>query len=378
MVKTLTTFDEWVDLFKEWQEDIGLRHPVVQGYKFETKFGDLPTTEIQFGHFAGRRKWEKIREIPDQRIKDALLHLIVYQGDTEFASVEQQRRLFETAPTEYDLKTLARVMLEEMRHGWQMSHLLMEHFGHAGMLEARKLLERRSFQQDRLLGSFNIDVANWLDFFAYTQFIDRDGKFQLQMLSSSAFAPLARSMFPMLKEEAFHLGTGNSGLRRTIKAGKVPIDIIQRYFNKWIPTAFDLFGTDHSSSAHWFYLWGLKGRFDEGREKSPADMERLNEEARELYRQECEALIGRLNQGLRPDSPKLVCPDIRFNRSIGEHANRHYALDGTPLGREEYDSYLKSVLPSEGDERRLQAILREGAWIAPPGQEKPDESSGGS
>ncbi len=201
--------------------------------------------------------------IPDQRIRDALLNLIVYQGDTEFASVEQQRALLQNAPSDYDLFALMRVMSEEMRHGWQMSYLLCQHFGDEGKREAQKLLERRAEEGQRLLGSFNEIVENWLDFFTYTQFIDRDGKFQLKMLSTSAFHPLARSMGPMLKEESFHLGTGNNGLLRIVKAGKIPPEIMQRYFNKWIPTAFDLFGTDNSSSAHWAYVWGLKGRFNE-------------------------------------------------------------------------------------------------------------------
>ena len=113
-------------------------------------------------------------------------------------------------------------MVEEMRHGWQMCHLLVNHFGETGKIEARKLLERRSWQNNRLLGSFNVDVDNWVDFFTYTEFVDRDGKFQLNMLSTSGFAPLARSMGPMLREEGFHLGTGHMGLQRIAKAGRVP------------------------------------------------------------------------------------------------------------------------------------------------------------
>src|SRR5213080_4034712 len=145
-------------------------------------------------------------------------------------------------------------------HGWQMSYLLCSHFGDEGKREAAKLLERRADEGERLLGSFNELVDNWLDFFTYTQFIDRDGKFQLTMLSTSAFDPLSRSMIPMLKEESYHLGTGNNGLLRIVKAGRMPPEVIQRFFYKWIPTAFDLFGTDNSSSAHWAYVWGLKGR----------------------------------------------------------------------------------------------------------------------
>ena len=94
----IATFDDWVDLFKQWRGDIGVDHPLVRQYQFETKFGEIKTDEMSFGTFKGQKKWETVAQIPDQRIRDALLNLIVYQGDTEFASVEQQRNLFATAP----------------------------------------------------------------------------------------------------------------------------------------------------------------------------------------------------------------------------------------------------------------------------------------
>src|SRR3712207_5662059 len=139
-------------------------------------------------------------------------------------------------------------MAEEMRHGWQMSYLLVTHFGDEGKREAEKLLQRRAEEHQRLLGSFNEAVENWLDFFAYTEFIDRDGKYQLQMMSTCAFAPLARSMKPMLREESYHLGTVNNGRMRIIKVCRIPTDIIQRNFNKWVFTAFELFGSGNAPS----------------------------------------------------------------------------------------------------------------------------------
>ena len=190
-------------------------------------------------------------------MRDALVSMITVQGDTEFASVEQQRHLLATAPTDYDRYAAARIMAEEQRHGWQMAYLLMTYFGQQGRREAQKLLERNAQDGDRLLGAFNRPMPHWLDFFCYTMFVDRDGKFQLGMLSTSAFKPLAASMGPMLKEESFHLGTGSNGLRRIIKAGVIPLDMLQRYINKWVSTAHDLFGVDESSSAHWAYVWGL-------------------------------------------------------------------------------------------------------------------------
>jgi benzoyl-CoA 2,3-dioxygenase component B len=361
----IATFDDWVDLFRRWVAEIDLDPAVTGGYAFEAKYGDLHAGEIEFGDFRGDRKWETLLEAPDQRIRDALLHLITYQGDTEFASVEQQRDLVRSAPGEHDLGALIRVMREEMRHGWQMCHLLVTHFGTTGRVEAQKLLERRAFRGDRLLGSFNVPVDHWVDFFTYTQFVDRDGKFQLGMLSHSAFAPLARSMGPMLKEESFHLGTGNNGLKRIVKAGRVPIPLLQKYFNKWIPTAFDLFGTDGSSSAHWAYVWGLKGRFDEDQNAAPPDRDHLNEYARTLYAQEITGLVEALNHERPEGAPALYVPDPRFNRRIGEFAGLRFSVDGRPLSAEEEARHHAEVLPAAGDAAAIRDLMREPGWILP-------------
>src|SRR5437773_12140716 len=364
MVRKLHNFDDWIDYFRYWQDSIGLPQGDLRKYGFEAKFGDPEVPHIEFGHYKGQRKWPTVMHIPDQRIRDALLNLIVYQGDTEFASVEQQRNLLQHAPSDYDLLSLQRVMTEEMRHGWQMSYLLCTHFGDEGKREAAKLLERRADEGERLLGSFNEIVDNWLDFFTYTQFIDRDGKFQLKMLSVSAFDPLSRSMGPMLKEESFHLGTGNNGLLRIVKAGKMPAETIQRFFYKWVPTAFDLFGNDNSSSAHWAYVWGLKGRYDERENAQEPDKAKLNEYARELYRQEIVKLVERLNMFIPERERWLKVPELKFNRKIGVYAHQMYTVDGEPIdSKERYAAYLKTVLPQARDYEVVKDIEREPDWI---------------
>ncbi len=373
----VSNFDDWIDYFYGWQKDIGLDAPEFREYKFEAKYGQLPHNEIEFGDSKGQLRWKTVMHIPDQRIRDAALNLIVYQGDTEFASVEQQRHLFETAPSRYDYLSVVRVMAEEMRHGWQMSHLLINQFGRSGRIEAQKLLERRAFVDNRLLGAFNEIVENWLDFYTYTQFVDRDGKFQLTMLSYSGFLPLAQSMIPMLKEESFHLGTGNNGLRRIVQAGKIPVSIIQKYYNKWLPTSFDLFGTDHSSSAQWAYVWGLKGRYNERDAGTEADKEHLNEASRELYRQEVQRLTDSLNKLIPEDQPKLRVPDLKFNRQIGQHAGKSYNVEGEPLTAEELEKYLPTVLPSDADKEILRSIFKEKDWIGPKkeGEFEPSEGA---
>jgi len=362
----IQNFDDWVDVFHQWRTDIGYPTDLIGDYQFETKLGELESDEIEFGHFAGQRKWEKLMDIPDQRIRDSLSHLVEFQGDTEFASVEQQRNLLERAPTPYDLQAIIRVNREEMRHGWQMSYLLVTYFGESGKRQAQRLLERRASENTRLLGSFNEPVHNWLDFFTYTDFIDRDGKYQLNMLSRSSFAPLARSMRPMLQEEAFHLLTGNTGLMRIVKAQKIPTAVIQRYFNKWLSTGADLFGQDESSTAQWAYLWGLKGRYDEHLFEGPADMGRINELSRSQYLAEVKAIVDSLNRQIPPDEPKIRIPDEKFRRSIGQYAGMTYSVDGELLSPEAYEKHLKEVLPSQEDIDLVIGLEKEGGWIINP------------
>src|SRR6516164_3988548 len=176
----IKTFDDWIEIMRMWQKDLDIDPEIftriLGGYTLEAKYGDLRSDEIEFGEFAGDRKWEKVLDIPDQRMRDAVLNMVIYQGDTEFASNEQQRLLLRNAPSEYDLYSIARVFIEDTRHGYQMCHLLVNHFGSEGKIEAQKMLERRAFgKKNRLLNAFNEDVTHWLDFFAYTNFMDRDG-----------------------------------------------------------------------------------------------------------------------------------------------------------------------------------------------------------
>ena len=364
-VAKIGTFNDWIGLFNDWRKEIGVNTNDIEAFHFDTLYGAIDTEEIEFGAYKGRRKWENLRQIPTQQMRDALMNMIVYQGDTEFASVEQQRNLLENAPTDWDRRAITRVMIEEMRHGWQMCALLIDFFGSSGKVEAQKMLERRAFENKRLLGTFNVDIDNWLDFFTYTDFVDRDGKFQLQMLKYSAFAPLGRSTSYMLREEAFHMGTGNDGLRRVVEAGVVPRWLLQKYLNKWISSSFDLFGTDHSSSAHWAYVWGIKGRYDELQNDKAADLDDLNNYNRLLYRQEVAGLVERLNTDLKPGEKKLYTPDIHFNRNIGRWAGQKYHCEtGEPLDGRSYEQHCEENLPSAKDKELLLDIIRnERKWI---------------
>ena len=112
-VAKIGTFSDWIGLFDDWRKEIGVNHEEFKNFKFDTLYGAIDTDEIQFGSFKGRKKWENLRQVPTQQMKDALMNMIIYQGDTEFASVEQQRNLFLSAPTDWDR------MRSSRRSGWR-------------------------------------------------------------------------------------------------------------------------------------------------------------------------------------------------------------------------------------------------------------------
>jgi len=359
-------FEAWINDFSEWQTRIGFDPSWLGDYRFDIKFDwDTAGNKIEFGDFEGMPKWERRMQIPQQNIRDAIITMISVQGDTEFASVEQQNHLLDTAPTEYDKKSALRIMCEEQRHGWQMAYVLCTYFGEQGVREASKLLERNALEGTRILGSFNAPIDHWLDFFYFTHFIDREGKYQLKMLSTSSFKPLAASMGPMLKEESFHLGTGANGLRRIVKQGVIPCELLQKYLNKWISTGLDLFGTDDSTSAQWAYVYGVKGRYDERESDIDADREHLNEASRELYFQELRDEMRRISSARKEGEPDLFIPSDKFNRGIGMYAGLKYTITGEEFegSDDDYETYLISVLPTQEDENKLMNDYMKQDWI---------------
>src|SRR5579859_4896744 len=236
--------------------------------------------KIGFGDQMGQPVWQ---QVPGE-YRSTLRRLIVTQGDTEPASVEQQRKLGHTCPSVYDLRNLFQINVEEGRHLWAMVYLLHAYFGRDGREEAEELLSRHSGDRDkpRILGTFNEPITDWLSFFMFTFFTDRDGKYQLMSLAESGFDPLARTCQFMLTEEAHHMFVGESGVGRVVKrtlevmaelgtddpqsvrrAGAIDLPTIQRYINFWFSSSLDLFGSESSSNAALYFAAGIKGRPDE-------------------------------------------------------------------------------------------------------------------
>jgi len=231
--------------------------------------------KVNFGEHKGEAAWQ---EVPGEH-RANLRRIIVTQGDTEPASVEQQRHLGLTCPSQYDLRNLFQINVEEGRHLWAMVYLLHKYFGRDGREEAEALLHRNSGSQDnpRILQAFNEETPDWLAFYMFTYFTDRDGKFQLCALAESGFDPLSRTCRFMLTEEAHHMFVGESGVSRTIQRtcevmkqhgiedpeqlrqlGVIDLPTLQRYLNFHFSVTIDLFGADQSSNAATF----LRDRFE--------------------------------------------------------------------------------------------------------------------
>ena len=372
--------------------------------------------EVNFGVHKGQAAWQ---DVPGE-YRSPLRRIIVTQGDTEPASVEQQRMLGLSCPSLYDLRNLFQVNVEEGRHLWAMVYLLHRYFGRDGREEAEALLERRSGDLDnpRILGAFNEPTPDWLAFFMFTFFTDRDGKFQLSALAESGFDPLARTCRFMLTEEAHHMFVGETGVSRVIQRtcdvmtknkvddpadvralGVIDLETIQRYLNFHYSVTLDLFGGDASSNAANYYTAGLKGRYEETKieddhllpdaeyplfevsgekivRKDVPALTALNARLCDDYIHEIEAGVARWNRNMeRAGLPhRLTLPHKGFHRAIGNFAGYFISPEGEVLTEDAWKRSRDLWLPSPADYAYVQSLMsgrvvetgKFANWIAPP------------
>jgi benzoyl-CoA 2,3-dioxygenase component B len=371
--------------------------------------------KIAFGEHRGEPVWQ---QVPGE-YRSELQRLIVIQGDTEPASVEQQKLLGLTAPSLYDLRNLFQVNVEEGRHLWAMVYLLHAYFGREGRDEAEGLLLRNSGSPDapRILGAFNEETADWLAFYMFTYFTDRDGKYQLGTLKESAFDPLSRTCEFMLKEEAHHMFVGTTGVDRVVQRsadlirehdttdiaahGGIPLEIIQKYINFHYTVSLDLFGSETSTNAANYYTAGLKGRWMETRRKDDhkltddaAKLEKpradgtwgsdelqsillLNLDLRSEYIADCQTGVNRWNKILAESdiSYRFALPHPGFNREVGINSGHHVTPDGNIVDESTWQANKSRWLPTTEDLTFVRSLMHPvyergkiASWVAPPRQ----------
>ncbi len=435
--------EDWQPKFLEWWRDMGptgfqardvyLRTAVsvdAQGWaNFDyVKMPDYrwgiflaepePRRQVNFGDHKGQPAWQ---EVPGE-YRGTLRRLIVTQGDTEPASVEQQRHLGKTAPSLYDLRNLFQVNVEEGRHLWAMVYLLQKYFGRDGREEADELLRRRSGDADspRMLGAFNEATPDWLSFFMFTYFTDRDGKMQLHSLAQSGFDPLSRTCRFMLTEEAHHMFVGETGISRVVQRtceamkaagigdpsdiakvralGVVDLPTLQKKLNLHYSLSLDLFGSEVSTNAANAFNAGIKGRYHETQIKDDhrlqnstypvlklvnGEIKRVDEPAltalnmrlRDDYTQDCVKGLLRWNKIISTAGYdfKLALPNVAFHRQIGEFRDIHATPDGVLIDDASWRKRKGEWLPSADDGDFIASLMTPvtevgefAPWISPP------------
>ena len=336
----------------------------------------------------GDRKGEARMQRPAEMGEDAAKHLLAIiraQASTEFGSIQQHEGTIGRAPDDEDRFWVLRVMAEELRHGYQMLHLLTSQdwssvSGQTAEDMVEEILSMRT--GSHVLDAFNLDYDSFVDNVVFASLIDRVGKYQLSMQRVCSYKPFAQSMPPMLREEAFHLAAGVIPMRRWVQRAAqgdelVTMSAIQKSLNKWLPRGLEMFGHEKGGDSN--VRFGFK------------DMK--NAEAQSQYYDECRKMVADLNQRyvrarlpkLSPDEAEslaakllrdrgrfdgishedlLELPDPRFFRRKGEPAWTMVGMHGESLADvTAYLSHLKAHLPepylASRDMRQYVETLRE-------------------
>jgi len=426
--RLLRALEAWLPNYIGWwkemgpegyqEKDVWLRTAVAVDAEGWAKFDYVKMPEYRWGIFLadpvadrsigfGDNLGQPIWDVVPGEHRNTLRRLIVTQGDTEPASVEQQRLLGQSAPSLYDMRNLFQVNVEEGRHLWAMVYLLHSYFGRDGREEAEELLLRRSGNPDkpRILGAFNAPVDNWLDFFMFTMFTDRDGKYQLLALAESGFEPLARTTRFMLTEEAHHMFVGETGVERVVQRscelmrqdpnedvrnhGGIPLDLVQKHLNLWFALSLDLFGGEVSSNAASYFAAGLKGRAKEPTYTDHVALDQtyrmtmvkdgavaeedvplrnaMNEVLRDEYVEDCQRGVDRWNKRIEEAgiAYRLRLPSKRFYRHIGLYADMPFDPNGQLLSKDEWQKRKGEWLPTDADRAYVRGLQKQ---VVKPGQ----------
>ena len=322
--------------------------------------------EIECGDMKGQPKFTRAQEmLPEQA--HHLFGAIRAQASTEFGSIQQHQLTLARAQSEEDQAWVLRMMAEELRHGYQMLHLLLEDdwtavSQQAGADTVEEILSMRT--GSHVLGAFNIDFDSFVDNVTFCMLIDRVGKYQLAMQRISAYQPMAESMPQMLREEAFHLATGVVPMRRWVEAAAegsvyVTMPMLQKAINKWLPRGLEMFGDERGGATNVKY--GLKPlKNAEAQEQYYDEVRRVVQQLNsryvrarlpELSHREAEELIRKLEsenvvtRGIAPEE-LLRMPHKDFFRRRGVPAFQKVGVDGeTFADLDAYTRHLVANLP---------------------------------
>ncbi len=322
---------------------------------------------IEHGERAGEAKTSEPSQLPEETVRE-LFGGIKVQASTEFGSIRQHQETLARARDDQDRAWVLRVMAEELRHGYQMVHLLTSADWSIATDDKPEdtiegLLEAQTGAYH--LSAFNIEFDSFLDNIMFAAFIDRVGKYQLTMQKVSAYKPYGQSMPPMLREEAFHLAAGVMPLRRWVEKAAtgdplITMRSIQKSANKWFARGLEMFGFEKEPYSSNQMRMGLKDRPNAAAQQQYSDecAQMLNDLNRRFVRarlpekssEEADAIERRLLDGDRvvgiAPEDLLKLADRRFFRRSFEGAYELIGVDGRRFDDvDQYVAHLAEHLP---------------------------------
>ena len=340
-------------------------------FQLFAKIGKLNSDNILFGRMAGQPRFERAGDMVGNMFYTAR-DVVRAQASTELGSIQQHRLTLEEAPTDQMKMAVLPIMAEELRHAYQMFWVLSHDQtwkkpGHPDV--AQETMDELLAMElgNHVLDAFNIPFANFLDNVVFATVIDLVGKYQLEMQKVFSYAPMARSMGPMLAEEGFHIGSGRSFLRdlaiaATDGSGRYSIDDLQRVLNAWIPRGVEMFGDERGGATA--VTFGFKDRdnrtaqaeyYNEVREVvTNVDIAIVQWRLKGASAADARTIVTEIEEtrepvrGIHPEE-LLYVPDLKFFRTRGleDVAFRPYGVYGELLAvdAEGYLAYLASKLP---------------------------------
>ncbi|HSO76529.1 MAG TPA: Phenylacetic acid catabolic protein [Blastocatellia bacterium] len=350
----------------------------VQPFELVSKVGDLKSDEVEVGQYAGRKRFEMAKEMVGNAFFSAR-DIVRAQCSTELGSIQQHRLTLDRAVSEKGKFAVLRIMAEELRHAYQMFWVLDQDptWKKPGLGDVAKQTIEELLSMElggHVLDAFNIDFADFLDNVTYATVIDLVGKYQLEMQQVFSYAPMARSMGPMLQEEAFHIGSGRTLLKEIGQMaargeGDYSIDDMQRALNLWIPRGLEMFGNEHGGETA--MTFGFKDKTNGTAQAEyikevtgvirNTNVAIVQERLPQISRENAHALIeevernGDTKQGIRLED-LLLMPDSKFFRKRGPEEVIFKSYDvrgnllkegGGELSPEGYLRYLATVLPEK-------------------------------
>lgn len=347
-------FGELSLLKKHWSKYF----PEESEYHLCAKVAPLRDTPIEVGMFKGKPYVDRAVEMRGNMLYSAV-RIIKAQCSTELGSIQQHLETLDSGVDDRAKFSILRICAEELRHAYQMFWVLSHDssWAEAGIHNiANQTMEELLAMTTgtHVLDAFNIPFHDPLDNMVFSFLIDRVGKYQLSMQKVFSYAPMARSMAPMLREESFHLLTGHDLVRdvavsAALNNGQWSLEEVQKRLNAWFPRGVEMFGNPDGGQAN--IEFGFK--------------DRLNGDSLNAFTIEVERLIHRINlaivsarypgltreqvhdrAAIEPDRLRLPHNNFFRLRGTDEIAYQPVDIHGRRMSSSAYLQHLEEMLPA--------------------------------